>query len=529
MRTHRVVLKHAPRLLITLTVFIALSFTSLAPVVSADDTASYEAQDIEEWLEDAISGTEVTVTTAPSADLSTDHRMVVEDFVFQARDISVGLNFLRFTFNGSRVVDVAGELDVFGHLPRFWCDLELEYLAVEGKLQVASISNIEVATFTPSLSSGDLDTIVDVLNQILDSSELSISSPGGDLTGIDVLGGQLETTWTGDDTAYLSAAEIADNLDGMVTTLAGKATAYLQDGEGDWTIDVNVLADTALEVDAAFTAFGVTASLDSAVTFDTLAATIENATFSIGTGTQTVGFSAEAEVGCSDYVPSLAMTSLTLGDDHPGLRDLVADMQEPLLDAINQSVDSVVADTGLEFPYSNVSEIEVVDNTVVLHKAEAIAVPLPLEKGWNLVFIPVTPVDLDVDVVFPGNVVVYTWDAGAKTCLEVTADVEPGRGYWVAMNTAAPLFAFQGAPLPAGQTIGLAAGWNIVGVAASTSVEDLAIVEEPADDPLQRGYVYGWNPTGRSYGTPATNLVPGKGYWLASIDACTLYVTPLGG
>jgi len=521
MGTHQAVLKSAPRLLLTLTVFMALSLSMFAPVVSAD-TTSYTALQMETWLEDAISGTDVTVTGSPIVELTpASHLLKVTALSFAVRGVTVGLNELRVTCDGSKTVAVVGELDVLGKLPRFSCNLELEYLDSVDKLHVADISSIVIAgTFAPSLSESDIDTIVDVLNQILDSSELSVTSPGGDLTGIDVVdsgGAKLAATWTTGGPSYIDATGLAGKIDGMVNTLATKATAYLAAGEGQWTVDVNVVADASLDIDASFTAFGITAALSGFdVEFDTLTASIENATFSIGTGTKTVTFSAGGEIGCSGGVPSVAMASLTLGDEYPGLQSFIADVQEALLDAIDQAVDAIVTSTGLTWTFCPTS-IAVVDTNVVLTSSGTATIDIRLLPGWSMVSVPVVPDDPAPTAVFAGAAAVYTWDPQAKSYV-VPLAVVPEQGYWVYV-TSDRTIQVTGAPVTEWQSQ-LLQGWNMVGSIYADSV----LVQNLSDNPVNsivRNAVYRWDPVLKSY-IASTAVEPGKGYWMTTIRDCTL-------
>jgi len=374
----------APRLSAVLMVLALLAAVTPAPMVGAEDTQAYTAAAIETWLEDTVSGTTVSVTTPPSVTLDdSSNRMTVGGLVFTARGITVGLNYLRFTFGtdvmSPTTVDVAAELDVLGKHPRFWCTAEMECLEAEQKLHFASVSDIKVGTstgeFTPSLDAGDLATIRDTLNDILDASGLSVTSPGGDLTGISVVdeGGvdRLMTTWSDAGSAYLEVAELESKLGGMANTLASKVGSYLAAGEGQWNVYVVVNPDKeALEVDASLSAFGITAALsDFNVTFATLTASVNVATLSIGTATKTFTFSLEATVDCDAGVPSVTMVDLTIGNEHPGFRDFIADIQAALLAAIEDAFDAVVDDTGLAWAFCPAS-ITVEDETVVLHRGE---------------------------------------------------------------------------------------------------------------------------------------------------------------
>jgi len=522
MRTVQRIRKHAPRLLLTLTVFMALSLSMFAPVVSAD-TTSYTALQIHDWLVDTISSTDVTVTTESTVHLDTDHRMVIDDLSLTASGIDVGLFELRLEFDDSPTVKALITLAVLGHTPKAKCIFVVEYDDSKHNIQVASIQSdsLEFITtdgsFSPTLSEDDLNTIVNVVNRIIDASELSVTSPGGELIGVDVIGAQLVTTWTAGDPVLLTAAEIEGKLDGMVTTLAEKATDYLQAGEVDWNIAVAVVSDTSLDIDASFTAFGITAALSGFnIEFDTLTASIENATFSIGTGTKTVTFSAVGEIGCSGGVPSVAMASLTLGDEHPGLRDFIVDIEPALLDAIDQAVDAIVTSTGLTWTFCPTS-IAVVGTNVVLTSSGTESLDIRLLPGWSMVSVPVVPDDPAPTAVFAGAAAVYTWDPQAKSYV-VPLAVVPEQGYWVYV-TSDRTIQVTGAPVTEWQSQ-LLQGWNMVGSIYADSV----LVQNLSDNPVNsivRNAVYRWDPVLKSY-IASTAVEPGKGYWMTTVRDYTL-------
>ena len=68
MRTVQQVCRRAPRLLLTLTVFMALSLSMFAPVVNADE--SYTAVQIHDWLVGQISTATVEITDATAVILN---------------------------------------------------------------------------------------------------------------------------------------------------------------------------------------------------------------------------------------------------------------------------------------------------------------------------------------------------------------------------------------------------------------------------------------------------------------------------
>jgi len=515
----------APRLAMTLVILALLAVSAPAPLVSAEDTEDYTAAEIETWLVDAISGATVTKTAPPSVTLDdTTRRMVIEDLVFEVRGISSGLSYLRLTFDGSTTVDVAGELHVLGELPPGGCTALLACRGAAGKLHFTSVSNVKVADFEPSLSAGDLDTIADVLNQILDTSGLAVTSPGGDLTGLDVIDDgvdKLKATWSGSGTTYYEVAGIQSELNSMADMLAGKATDYLAAGEGNWNVDVVVNpVKLALEIDGSCSAFGVTAALsDFNILFDGLTATVTDATLSVGTSTKTFTFSLEGVVGCDALAPTITMSSLSVGDEYPGFRDFIVDIETALLSAIEQAVDAVVSDTLLEFPFCPES-ITVEGELVVLHSAGEVTVELALKTGWNMVSVPVVPDDPAVSVVFAGSEAVYTWNPLTKSYVMPT-QVEPERGYWVGVISDRTM-SVTGTPVTSWSSQ-LRMGWNMVGSIHGKTVAVADLVDNPPAS-IQRAAVYIWNPTGKSYAT-ASNVEPGKGYWLGTIQDCTLSIS----
>lgn len=421
--------KRAPRLLLTLTAFVALSLSSFAPLVSAADTTAYSAAQIHDWLVDAISSTEVTVGASPSITVDeANNRMLFGDpdsdddsLTIEVRGVLIGLNYVRVTFSDSdpTLLKIDGELDLFGKYPKFYCNLYVEYDEEAGAVCVAGIEDgsIKVADFTPSLATGDLNTIADVLNQVLDAAGGLPVTPDGAFEGIGVDAMGVFVQWANSQSHY-TPAQMESRLDGMATTLAQKATECLQEGEGDWSIGVDVVSDTSLDIDASLTAFGITAAVsDMAIMFDELTASVTDAVCSIGTATKEFTMSFEAEIGCSNYVPWVTMTSLSAGGDHAGFNDFISGIEAALLDAISQAAGDIVEDTGLTWPYASISAISVVGTNVVLH------------EGGEEPYLIVGDVNLDertniIDAMFIAQYVVglRTLDADQLKCADTTAD-----------------------------------------------------------------------------------------------------------
>ena len=96
------------------------------------------------------------------------------------------------------------------------------------------------------------------------------------------------------------------------------------------------------------------------------------------------------------------------------------------------------------------------------------------------------------------------------------AIIGPEKGYWVAV-TEDTIITVSGTPVET-WTTDIKAGWNMIG-----SVNTGASITDPNDDPDSSVMhtAYWWDPVGRAY-TITTDIEPGKGYWAASIQDCTL-------
>jgi len=378
----------AAHILVVLSVLLSLGLLS-APVskVGADDSAEYTAAEIEDWLVSQLESTTASVDSGPTVTLdlgeaASDDQYMQIDVGFAGRGITLALNHVRFTFDGTKSVSVAGELSVFGKQPRFWCDGELECAASGGIPQLSSLSNVRIADFYPSLSAGDLDTIADTINKAIEASGLQVASLEGDLTGIDVVddGGtlKLELSWSGGSVKW-DATAIQDKLDDAATSLIGEGNSYLSDGHDDerWSIDVSIDSPTGpLTFAAQFELLGITVAIqDMDITFDgDLTASFTDAVISVGVATMQTTFSGAADISCSAYIPGLTVTTLSVGDDYPAFQDWIADsgVNSGIRDALGDLIDDLVSDTGLTCRLATFDHIDVVDSKLKIWKEAGI-------------------------------------------------------------------------------------------------------------------------------------------------------------
>ena len=152
-------------------------------------------------------------------------------------------------------------------------------------------------------------------------------------------------------------------------------------------------------------------------------------------------------------------------------------------------------------------------DTIVITRANTLT--LNLKAGWNMVSVPAILADNLTSAVFPGVAGVFTWNATSRSYYVPTV-IEPEKGYWVAV-TENTTISINGTPVDT-WTTDIKAGWNMIG-----SVSATASIADPNDDPDDSviASAYWWDPVGRSY-TVTPEIEPGKGYWVASVNDCTL-------
>jgi len=153
--------------------------------------------------------------------------------------------------------------------------------------------------------------------------------------------------------------------------------------------------------------------------------------------------------------------------------------------------------------------------TITISVSEQVEIQLSLKAGWNMVSVPALLASNSTTAVFPGAAGIFAWNATSRSYYMPTV-IEPEQGYWVAV-TGNTTITVSGTPID-DWTTDIKAGWNMVG-----SVNTITSIADPNDDPddsvLSTGYW--WNPVSKAY-VPIRDIEPGKGYWVASINDCTL-------
>ena len=162
---------------------------------------------------------------------------------------------------------------------------------------------------------------------------------------------------------------------------------------------------------------------------------------------------------------------------------------------------------------------------------------IDLVEGWNLISLPLVPLDSDIDAVLAGipDYVISVWHydtaiADWRTFVpDAPSDLdsmEDGKAYWINMEAANQTLNLAGTENPVPPTLprdyDVVAGWNMVGFKSATNVTAKDYL-----DGTEYVRIYGFeNDTwftipGPNYTTP--EMEPGRGYWVAFTEPGTIY------
>jgi len=195
----------------------------------------------------------------------------------------------------------------------------------------------------------------------------------------------------------------------------------------------------------------------------------------------------------------------------------------------------------IKFELIDVEHDEVLEADEISFAVTGVSVNVTLNKGWNLMSLPIVPDDDDIADVLAdimGNVTsVHHYDAASTATdkwliysldpdFHSLTTMEDGNAYWINMKAAANLTVVGQAIAAPGihggvpSTYPVVEGWNMVGFKSTGNM-------------TAGEYLYGTDPV-RIYGfdfdeggwfslTTGQNMTPGLGYWVAFSEAGTIY------
>ncbi len=180
-----------------------------------------------------------------------------------------------------------------------------------------------------------------------------------------------------------------------------------------------------------------------------------------------------------------------------GLTDTFAVASEPGYHIAALIVDGVNQGARSSFVLSSVTAKHTI-------KAEFIGDLLPAQPGWNMLSLPVIPIDSHKSSLFPdaiSNAFTYT---GAYTISPVLAD---GPGYWLKFASQTPI-ALTGRTVDA-ESVSVKARWNMIG-SISSPVGVSSITSNPPGIATSSFYTYS------GHYVISDTIMPGRAYWVKS-------------
>jgi hypothetical protein len=166
-----------------------------------------------------------------------------------------------------------------------------------------------------------------------------------------------------------------------------------------------------------------------------------------------------------------------------------------------------------------------------------------LSPGWNLISLPGTPNDADLDSVLPDSMKadrILSWVDGAFEVSERESDgtwdasggvteLVAGRGYWIYTTAFEDIEALIPLPDPANilPTVAVVGGWNLLGVIDLDQADAGDSVGAPDTylASIEFSVVYSYDTQGNSWTrlvNASTNMETGAGYWVWVTEAGTL-------
>jgi len=175
--------------------------------------------------------------------------------------------------------------------------------------------------------------------------------------------------------------------------------------------------------------------------------------------------------------------------------------------------------------------------TVTVSQGDFVDASIELDEGWNLISLPLIPLDWHIEVVLAGImddvISVWYWDASAKDWDSFQPGgppdltrMEDGKAYWINMEAARTLN-IAGTEMPKGggmpHDYDVVVGWNMVGF--KSTANNVTVEDYLAGTEYIRIY---WFKNGTWHSIPGTAynttmMVPGRGYWVAFTKLGTIY------
>ena len=149
-----------------------------------------------------------------------------------------------------------------------------------------------------------------------------------------------------------------------------------------------------------------------------------------------------------------------------------------------------------------------------------------IHEGWNLVSVPVYFDDNSVSAIFPTAFggVAYKWKFSTTTeswAYDTTSTLNPGEGYWIYSSVDTSYMLCGGIPIHT-MDVPLHPAWNLIGgISKAEGVANYELDTYPDGLLGTHIYLYTYDPVAHQM-VEATRILPGKGYFILSMDSGVL-------
>ena len=179
---------------------------------------------------------------------------------------------------------------------------------------------------------------------------------------------------------------------------------------------------------------------------------------------------------------------------------------------------------GLQYTYDNgyaPAAMELNDETAILVTTQPtinmteVSIPIQLDENWNLLGLPADVENGDYTIIFPDAIenTLYSFDEG----YQLVDEMEIGNGYWLKFPES-DMHLLTGIRVDE-MSLNLVEGWNLIsGISFNVSLYSVA---DP-NDILVPNTLYGFGTNGYQ---GSYELIPGKGYWLRTYEAGTIFIS----
>ncbi len=193
----------------------------------------------------------------------------------------------------------------------------------------------------------------------------------------------------------------------------------------------------------------------------------------------------------------------------PAYWDSTSDTLDNIKITIKNNKDVIFQDD----KWSTDAPLAINDSNHLFHNHRA-TFNISLNQGWNLISMPLTPLNNSVDNVFESISYskLFSYDSGWK----VPTEINPKFGYWINVDNDS-IFSVNGFR-PENPSINNKKGWNLIGYPYLEETNISQILENVTVLTYNNSQWYSYHSNRPSYLDTLYKFTPGFGYWVYSLE-----------